>query len=494
MATPAVLQREEDFLVYSSIFDPPKGEKVKYRGNLIEKKIEFLEGLAGKVSNRRARRWVNDRLLIELVPRLDAEEIRGLFAPPPWGDNVPLSPFCMTNTEEWDAFRSVDMDKEVCMINALKNSSSKRKDRVDADKMAAVDAWRRVDCRTREALRRSYLPELIASYEECIRAFIKDGGDEDDLVLQIQDPFHRLLLHGVCEVDAFTETPFKGNPAAVCFLEEGEGKGDEKWMQNVAMEFNIAATCFLTPISSTQSDTNDQSVLRFHLRWFSSVAELKLCGHGTLAAAHVLFASRLARTNVIEFVTVSGVLIVKRVPTVRNMDAAKFSDDEPEENFSIELDFPTDPVLEFESATIPLLPETLNGAHRVNISKTANKGDLIVELSSGKTVADLQPQLDEIRKCPGRGVIVTGPAPDGSGFDFFSRFFCPKLGINEDPVCGSAHCALVPYWSKKLGKCDLVAYMASPRGGVLDLHFDEATQRVLIRGKAVTVMEGSLLS
>ncbi|XP_042503420.1 R3H domain-containing protein 4-like isoform X1 [Macadamia integrifolia] len=199
MATPAVLQREEDFLVYSSIFDPPKGEKVKYRGNLIEKKIEFLEGLAGKVSNRRARRWVNDRLLIELVPRLDAEEIRGLFAPPPWGDNVPLSPFCMTNTEEWDAFRSVDMDKEVCMINALKNSSSKRKDRVDADKMAAVDAWRRVDCRTREALRRSYLPELIASYEECIRAFIKDGGDEDDLVLQIQDPFHRLLLHGVCE-------------------------------------------------------------------------------------------------------------------------------------------------------------------------------------------------------------------------------------------------------------------------------------------------------
>ncbi|XP_043724422.1 uncharacterized protein LOC122671335 isoform X1 [Telopea speciosissima] len=199
MATPDVLQREEDFLIYSSIFDPPKGETVQSRGKLIEKKIEFLENLAGRVSNRRSRRWINDRLLIELVPRLNAEEIRGLFAPPPWGDNVPLSPFCMTNTGEWDAFRSVDMDKEACMIETLKKSSTRRKDRVDADKIAVLNAWHRVDCRTREALRRSYLPELIESYEECIRAFIKDGGDEDVLALQIQDPFHRLLLHGVCE-------------------------------------------------------------------------------------------------------------------------------------------------------------------------------------------------------------------------------------------------------------------------------------------------------
>ncbi|KAJ4954780.1 hypothetical protein NE237_011563 [Protea cynaroides] len=199
MATPDVLQREEEFLVYSSIFDPPKGGTVKSRGNLIEKKIEFLESLARKVSNRRSRRWLNDRLLIELVPRLDAEEIRGLFAPPPWGDNVPLSPFCKTNTGEWDAFRSVDMDEEACMIETLKNSSTKRKYRLDADKTAVLNAWHRVDCRTRDAMRRSYLPELIGGYEECIRAFIKDGGDEDVLVREIQDPFHRLLLHGVCE-------------------------------------------------------------------------------------------------------------------------------------------------------------------------------------------------------------------------------------------------------------------------------------------------------
>ncbi|XP_043724416.1 uncharacterized isomerase BH0283-like isoform X3 [Telopea speciosissima] len=300
-------------------------------------------------------------------------------------------------------------------------------------------------------------------------------------------------------VDAFSDTAFKGNPAAVCLLEkeEEEEEKDEKWMQAVAAEFNISATCFLTPISSTQSDANDHSVTRFHLRWFTPLVEVKLCGHGTLASAHFLFAYRIARTDVIEFVTLSGILIAKRIPTgSNNVDASKFSDGDPEKHFSIELDFPTIPILECESADIPSLPETLNGAPVVNISKTAEAGggDLYVELSSGKTVADLQPQLDEIQKCPARGVIVTGPAPDGSGFDFFTRFFCPKIGINEDPVCGSIHCALVPYWSKKLGKCDLVAYMASPRGGVLELHLDETNQRILIRGKAVIVMEGSLLA
>ncbi|XP_042503436.1 uncharacterized isomerase BH0283-like [Macadamia integrifolia] len=300
-------------------------------------------------------------------------------------------------------------------------------------------------------------------------------------------------------VDAFTDTAFKGNPAAVCLLEEGEER-DEKWMQAVAAEFNISETSFLIPISSTDSDANDlsngHSVPRFHLRWFTPVTEVKLCGHATLASAHVLFTSRLPRTNVIEFITLSGVLIARRIPIVRNVDASEFSSGEAEDQFSIELNFPTSPVLECEFEDIPSLTETLNGASVVNISKTAKAGDedLIVELLSGKTVADLLPQLDEIRKFPGRGVIVTGPAPNGSGFDFFSRVFFPKLGIKEDPVCGSMHCALVPYWSKKLGKCDLVAYQASRRGGVLELHLDEANQRVLIRGKAVAVMEGSLLA
>ncbi|XP_031374872.1 R3H domain-containing protein 4 isoform X3 [Punica granatum] len=136
---------------------------------------------------------------MELVPRLNVEEIRGLFAPPPWGDDVPPSAFCMTNVREWDKFRNIDMDKEATIIDALKGSPKKRRGPVDADKVAVLNAWRRVDSRTREALRRSFLPELIESYEGCIRAFITESGNEDVLQLKIQDPFQRLLLHGVCE-------------------------------------------------------------------------------------------------------------------------------------------------------------------------------------------------------------------------------------------------------------------------------------------------------
>ncbi|KAJ4845626.1 hypothetical protein Tsubulata_041302 [Turnera subulata] len=117
----------------------------------------------------------------------------------------------------------------------------------------------------------------------------------------------------------------------------------------------------------------------------------------------------------------------------------------------------------------------------------------MVVLPSGEDVIELQPQLDEILKCPGEGIIVSGIAPADSGFDFYSRYFCPKFGINEDTVTGAAHCALAPYWSKKLGKCDFKAYQASRRSGVLNIHFDEKHQRVLLRGNAVIVMEGFLL-
>ncbi|KAL3517555.1 hypothetical protein ACH5RR_020144 [Cinchona calisaya] len=213
MATPQIFQREEDFLLWQSLFEDRKGENGKSRGTDIEKKIEFLESLTGKVSNRRSRRWLNDRLLMELVPRLNAEEIRGLFAPPPWGDDVPMSPFCMTNVGEWDKFRTVDMDKETMMIEALEGSPLKQKSRGNADKVAVLTAWHRIDCRTREALRRSFLPELICGYEECIRDFIKDNGDGAVLELHVQDPFRRLLLHGVCEfynLVSITVTQSKG--------------------------------------------------------------------------------------------------------------------------------------------------------------------------------------------------------------------------------------------------------------------------------------------
>ncbi|KAK9146721.1 hypothetical protein Sjap_006624 [Stephania japonica] len=279
-------------------------------------------------------------------------------------------------------------------------------------------------------------------------------------------------------VDAFADAAFKGNPAAVCLLGD-DVERDEEWLKAVAREFNLSETCYLTRIA----DSGESANLGFA---FDGSLPLKrlvyLCGHATLASAHVLFTSGLVEGNTIEFLTLSGILTAKRIPGIK------------EEEFSIELDFPAIEVLECDPLEFPSIPVTLNGAPMIGVKKMGRSGDIIVELSSGEVVANLQPQFEEIEKCSARGVIVTGIAPSGSGFDFFSRFFCPKLKINEDPVCGSAHCALVPYWSKKLGKKNFTAYMASPRGGVLDLDLDEGNNRVRIRGRAITVMEGSLLA
>ncbi|KAL7200645.1 hypothetical protein ACSBR1_032548 [Camellia fascicularis] len=204
---------------------------------------------------------------------------------------------------------------------------------------------------------------------------------------------------------------------------------------------------------------------------------VKLCGHGTLAASHFLFTYGLVNANKIEFLTLFGVLIAKRVP-------------ESQDCVLIELDLPIVPLSNFDSAEVPSISKALSGASVIDLKITTTEEDLIVMLLSGKAVTDLQPQFDEIQRCNGRAVIITGFAPPGSMFDFFSRVFGPKMGINEDLVTGSAHCAIASYWSKKLGKCDFVAYQASARGGILNLHLDEKTQRVLLQGKAITVMEG----
>ncbi|XP_061346598.1 uncharacterized protein LOC133292224 [Gastrolobium bilobum] len=294
-------------------------------------------------------------------------------------------------------------------------------------------------------------------------------------------------------VDAFAESAFKGNPAAVCFLEEDR---DHHWLQSVAAEFNISETCYLTRIAESDDNLNSlhgNSNPRFHLRWFTPVTEVKLCGHATLAAAHTLFSSDLMDANIIEFVTLSGVLTAKKIPAINITGASNLQNGKDEDGFYIELDFPADPITEVNFDETSLISGALNGASIIDIKKSQIGDDLLVEVTSGKIVTEVQPQLDAIVKCPGRGIIVSGIAPPGSGFDFYSRFFCPKFGINEDPVCGSAHCALATYWSKKLGKCDFNAYQASPRGGVLNIHLDERNQRVLLRGKAVTVMEGCLL-
>uniref|UniRef100_A0A0E0C0F5 Peroxiredoxin-2F, mitochondrial n=1 Tax=Oryza meridionalis TaxID=40149 RepID=A0A0E0C0F5_9ORYZ len=226
-------------------------------------------------------------------------------------------------------------------------------------------------------------------------------------------------------------------------------------------------------------------------------AVVNLCGHATLASAHFLFTTVLAKQQhagaaMVEFVTRSGILTAKKVPA----PAPPASDGgvPGEEKLFIELDFPMIDLVEYDSAKTLSIPETLNGAQVVSVWKSSTAGDLIVELSSGKEVADIIPNINEIKKCDGRGVIVTGPAPAGSDYDFFSRFFCPKFGIDEDPVCGSAHCVLAPYWGGKLGKQKLTAFQASPRSGTLYLELDGENRRVRIQGEAVTVMAGTLLA
>ncbi|KAK7277657.1 hypothetical protein RJT34_22672 [Clitoria ternatea] len=283
-------------------------------------------------------------------------------------------------------------------------------------------------------------------------------------------------------VDAFTDSAFKGNPAAVCFLED---ERDDKWLQAVAVEFNISETCYLTRIAHNH----------FRLRWFTPVFEVKLCGHATLAAAHTLFSYGLVDSDVIEFETLSGLLTAKKISTIDITNASNLQSGKAHDGFYIELDFPVDPVTDINSneSETSQISGALNGASIVDIKRTQIGDNLVVVVPSGSAVTELQPQIDAVVKCPGRGIIVSGIAPPGSGFDFYSRFFCPKAGINEDPVCGSAHCALASYWGKKLGKCDFNAYQASPRGGILNIHLDDQNQRVLLRGKAVTVMEGCLL-
>ncbi|XP_013719326.2 uncharacterized isomerase BH0283 [Brassica napus] len=277
-------------------------------------------------------------------------------------------------------------------------------------------------------------------------------------------------------VDAFADSAFKGNPAAVCFLDDDDQR-DDAWLQSLAAEFNLSETCFLTPI--TVSD--DQVLPRFSLRWFTPVAEVDLCGHATLASAHVIFSNSLVDSEVVEFATRSGILTAKRVPLT-----------EEESTFLIELDFPVVPTCEVNSTTdLSVFSNAVNGATIVDIKATEK--DVLVVLSSWESVTELQPRIDEISKCPCEGLMVSAAASAGSQYDFCSRYFAPNFGINEDPVTGSAHCALAHYWSSKMNKCDFLAYQASRRGGTLNVHLDKEKQRVLLRGKAITVMEGCVL-
>jgi PhzF family phenazine biosynthesis protein len=255
------------------------------------------------------------------------------------------------------------------------------------------------------------------------------------------------------QVDAFTDQAFHGNPAGVCFL---SGPCPNQWMQCVAQEMNLSETAFLL-------EENDG----YRLRWFTPAVEVDLCGHATLASAHILWETgRLGRDKTAKFYSRSGVL------------SASF------ENNFIQLNFP---VKRLELVTIPEKLSTLLGVTPVFVGK--NQFDYLVEVESEEILRSLQPDMTRLSQIPVRGVIVTCAATT-PGYDFMSRFFAPRVGVPEDPVTGSAHCCLTPYWSEKLHKQSMTAFQASPRGGELRLCMQD--DRVLISGQAVTVFQGEL--
>jgi PhzF family phenazine biosynthesis protein len=257
----------------------------------------------------------------------------------------------------------------------------------------------------------------------------------------------------ITQVDSFTNRPFAGNPAGVCILPKA---ADESWMLKVAGEMNLAETAFLVP----RRDGYD-------LRWFTPTVEVDLCGHATLASAHVLWEEGHLKPNTqARFHTKSGLLTADRR--------------EP----WIELDFPATPAAPAEA------PPELNDALDVKPQFVGlSKFDYLVELEDEAAVRGFRPDLGAIARVPARGVIVTARANKGQ-YDFVSRFFAPQSGVPEDPVTGSAHCALAPYWSGKLGKKELMAFQASTRGGELRLRLEG--DRVLLGGQAVTVLRAEL--
>lgn len=259
----------------------------------------------------------------------------------------------------------------------------------------------------------------------------------------------------IVQVDAFTDRPFHGNPAAVCVLPEARDAG---WMQAVAREMNLSETAFLV----REEDG-------FRLRWFTPAVEVELCGHATLASAHVLWEDgHLAATDTARFHTLSGPLTA-----VRDGDW-------------ITLDFPAKP--EEETGAPAGLADAL-GAEPRYVGRS--QFDLLVELDAEADVRALEPDLGRLRDVPARGIIVTarGDSPD---YDFVSRFFGPRVGVDEDPVTGSAHCVLGPFWGARLGADELIGYQASARGGFVRVAL--RGDRVHLSGQAVTVLRGRLLA
>ena len=258
----------------------------------------------------------------------------------------------------------------------------------------------------------------------------------------------------IFQVDAFTDKPFTGNPAAVCILTRPQ---DDTWMQNVAREMNLSETAFVLK----QEDG-------FNLRWFTPTVEVELCGHATLASAHILWeVGLLASEESARFHTLSGLLLAER------------------RGEEIELDFPATP--DDPTDAQPGLIEALRVTPKY-VDKS--RYDYLLEVESEELVRNLSPDFAKLKALSVRGVMVTSVAAS-SEYDFVSRFFAPGVGIDEDPVTGSAHCCLGPYWSKQLEKNELIAYQASERGGIVRVRV--MGERVRLGGQARTVLVGELV-
>jgi PhzF family phenazine biosynthesis protein len=262
------------------------------------------------------------------------------------------------------------------------------------------------------------------------------------------------MSHILYQVDAFTGEPFKGNPAAVCLLERPES---DDWMQSLASEMNLSETAFLLP------EGDD-----WRLRWFTPKTEVDLCGHATLASAMTLFTIHPnLREAKLKFLTKSGELL------------AEWAEGK------VVLDFPA---MNPEPLTVPHQVTEALGFQPIGAVFSGNY--FLFEAWDSRQILDADPDMDGLARLPMPEVIITArnPTPD---FDFISRFFAPQLGVSEDPVTGSAHCLLAPFWGEKLGKKHLTAYQASKRGGVLGLEW--VGERVLIQGSATFILKAELL-
>jgi PhzF family phenazine biosynthesis protein len=256
-------------------------------------------------------------------------------------------------------------------------------------------------------------------------------------------------------VDAFADAPFRGNPAAVCLL---DAPADPAWMQSVATEMNLSETAFVVRGGDPHA-----------LRWFTPAVEVPLCGHATLASAHVLWETGLPADTPARFTTASGLLTCTR-------DGAL-----------IEMDLPAEP-----PAPVPV-DEALVAALGIRPTEVARNGlGKVLAVTDVPTVQAVAPDFAAVAALDATGIIVTAATgePEGTGIDFVSRYFAPAVGIDEDPVTGAAHCALAPYWAARLGRDELTGYQASARGGTVRCRVNG--DRVVLGGHAVTVARGEL--